>query len=75
MIYKIIIIEQAKIDYKKSLFWYKDIHPKLALRFNDPFKESMVILKKNPFLFQVKYDNIRILFLKAFPFAIHYSHL
>lgn len=73
MSYKVIIIEEAKMDYRKSLFWYKDIHPKLAIRFNDSFKESMAILKKNPLLFQIKYDNIRILFFKTFPYAIHYS--
>lgn len=73
MNYKIIILEEAKTDYKKSLLWYKNIHPKLAIRFNDSFKESMVTLKKNPLLFQVKYDTVRIVFLKTFPYAIHYS--
>jgi len=73
MIYKIVIVDEAKTDYKNSLLWYKAIHPKLAVRFNDSFKKSIAILKKDPSLFQVRYDNIRILFLKTFPYAIHYS--
>lgn len=71
MIYKVVIIEEAKVDYKKSL--YKGIHPKLAVRFNDSFKRSIAIIKKDPLLFQIRYDNIRILLLKTFPYAIHYS--
>ena len=73
MIYKIVIIEEAEIDYKKSLLWYKDIHPKLAIKFNDSFQKSIAILKKDPLSIQIRYDNIRIIFLKTFPYAIHYS--
>jgi len=73
MNYKIVIVEEAKIDYRKSLHWYKNIHPKLAVRFNNSFKESIAIIKNDPLLFQIKYDKIRIVFLKTFPYSIHYS--
>jgi hypothetical protein len=73
MSYKIVIIEEAKTDYRKSLLWYKNIHLKLAVRFNNSFKESIAIIKKDPLLFQIKYDEIRVIFLKTFPYAIHYS--
>jgi hypothetical protein len=73
MTYKIVLVHEAKIDYKKSLLWYKDINPKLAIRFNESFKESLTIIKKNPLLFQTRYDKIRIKLLTTFPYAIHYS--
>lgn len=73
MIYKVVIIEEAKLDYKKSSLYYKNIHPKLAVRFNNSFKKSLAIIKQNPILFQIRYDNIRIVFLKSFPYALHYS--
>ena len=73
MNYKIVIIEEAKIDYKKTLLWYKNINPKLAVRFNNSFKESITIIKKDSLLFQIKYDQIRVVFLKTFPYVIHYS--
>ncbi|OHT45250.1 type II toxin-antitoxin system RelE/ParE family toxin [Flavobacterium tructae] len=73
MIYKVVIIEEAKADYKNSLLYYKNIHPKLGNKFNDSFKKSISILKSNPLSFQIRYDNIRIIFLKTFPYAIHYS--
>ncbi|CAM3472462.1 type II toxin-antitoxin system RelE/ParE family toxin [Flavobacterium chungbukense] len=73
MSYKIVILEEAKADYKESLLFYKNINPKLAIRFNDSFKKSIAIIQNDPFLFQLKYDNIRIIFFKTFPYAIHYS--
>jgi hypothetical protein len=73
MSYKIVILEEAKADYKESLLFYKNINPKLGIRFNDSFKRSIAFISKDPFLFQIKYDNIRIIFFKTFPYAIHYT--
>lgn len=67
MNYKIVIIDEAKIDYTESLFWYKNVDPKLANRFHLSFKESLAILKKNPFHFQKRYDEVRIIMLTTFP--------
>ena len=34
MNYRIVIIDEAKLDYKEALKYYKDINPKLGKRFN-----------------------------------------
>ena len=73
MNYKIVIIDEAKIDFRVSLFWYKNVDPKLAKRFYLSFKKSLSIIKKNPFHFQVRYNNVRIIMLTTFPYLIHYS--
>lgn len=73
MNYKIVIIDEAKIDFRESLFWYKNVDPKLAKRFYLSFKKSLSIIKKNPFHFQVRYNNVRIIMLTTFPYLIHYS--
>ncbi len=73
MSYKITIIDEAKIDYRKSLFWYKDINPKIAVRFNNSFKNSLKEIKNNPYQFQVRYKDIRIKLLDKFPYVIHYA--
>lgn len=73
MNYKIVIIDEAKIDYRESLFWYKNINPKLAKRFHLSFKESLEIIKNNPFHFQIRYNDVRIIMLTSFPYLIHYS--
>lgn len=73
MNYKIVIIDEAKIDFKETLFWYKNVDPKLAKRFHLSFKESLAIIKKNPFHFQIRYNDVRIIMLTTFPYLIHFT--
>ena len=40
MNYKIVVVEEAKIDLSQSIDWYKNINPKLAKRFLESFKEQ-----------------------------------
>lgn len=54
MNYKIIILNEAKNDFKQSYLWYNDINPKLAYRFKNSFKQSIDVLKKNPLHFQIR---------------------
>jgi len=73
MNYSIVIIDEAKIDFRESFFWYKNINPKLAKRYHQSFKDSLGIIKKYPFHFQIRYDDVRITMLQTFPYLIHYT--
>lgn len=73
MSYKILIVDEAKLDFREALNYYKDINPKLARRFNQSFKESLKTLKNNPELFQIRFDDVRIKILKTFPYLIHFT--
>ena len=73
MNYRIVIIDEAKIDFNESLFWYKNINPKLAKRYHQSFKESLGIIKKNPLHFQIRYNEVRIIMLTTFPYLIHFT--
>ncbi|MFC4739653.1 type II toxin-antitoxin system RelE/ParE family toxin [Flavobacterium ponti] len=73
MNYKIVIIDEAKLDYKEALNYYKDINPKLGKRFNQSFKDSLDLIKKKPELFQNRFENVRIKMLKTFPYLIHFA--
>jgi plasmid stabilization system protein ParE len=73
MSYNIIILDDAKIDFRKSFQWYNEINPKLATRFQLSFRESISILRKNPLQFQIRYDDVRVIMLTTFPYLIHYT--
>jgi hypothetical protein len=73
MNYKIVILDEAKIDFRESLFWYKNVDSKLAQRFLLSFKESLILIQNNPFNFQIRYDDVRIFLLTSFPYLIHYT--
>ena len=68
MSYKIVIIDEAKLDYKEALKYYKDINPKLRKRFNQSFKDSLDIIEKKTELLQIRFENVRIKMLKTFPY-------
>lgn len=73
MKYKIVIVEEAKLDFKTTLDWYKSIQPKLGERFTKSFRESLKIIKLNPLLFQIRYDNTRVALIENFPYLIHFN--
>ena len=71
--YKIVIVEEAKLDFIKALDWYKSIQPKLGDKFSNSFKESLKIIKLNPLLFQIGYDKTRVALIENFPYLIHFN--
>ena len=71
--YKIVIIEEAKLDFITALDWYKSIQPKLGDTFSNSFKESLKIIKSNPLLFQIRSDNTRVALIENFPYLIHFN--
>ena len=73
MNYKILIVDEAKNDFRKAQTWYKNIDSKLAGRFLLSFKKSLFDIKRNPLHFQITYDDVRIVVLHTFPYFIHYS--
>lgn len=73
MSYKIVIVDEAKLDFREAFKYYKDINPKLSKKFSKSFKESLKIVKENPELFQVRFDDVRIKILKTFPYLIHFT--
>ena len=73
MNFKILILEEAKSDVRESIAWYKNINPMLSKRFVNSFNNSVKQIKENPFRFQIRYDEIRVVLLKTFPYLIHFS--
>jgi plasmid stabilization system protein ParE len=51
---------------------YKEINPILAKEFLLRIREAKKHIAQTPFGFQVKYNNVRTISLKQFPYLIHY---
>ena len=73
MNFKILILEEAKSDVRESITWYKNINPILSKRFANSFNNSVKQIKKNPFQYQIRYDEVRVVLLRTFPYLIHFS--
>lgn len=52
--------------------YYKSISPKLALEFLFRLREAKKHIIRSPRGFQIKYNNVRTVMLKQFPYHLHY---
>jgi len=73
MSYNLIILPHAVQDIREINFSYKSLNKKLAERFNEALKKEIQIIKKNPMIFQIRYDDFRVCKVEKFPYLIHYE--
>lgn len=71
---KLIYNHFVKRDLKEISDWYRKIDVRLWNDFVREFKSTVNLIKENPLSFEIKYDAIRIVLLKRFPFKIHYLY-
>jgi toxin ParE1/3/4 len=70
--YKVFIQEKARLDIQEAAKYYEEKSRGLGKRFVKQVGETSAILKLNPH-FQIKYDEVRCLKVRSFPYAIHYT--
>ncbi len=73
MSYKINIDIDALNDIQDASDWYEFQSKGLGNRYKNQVKKQINSLKKNPFLFAIKYNEIRCRKIEKFPFLIHYK--
>jgi mRNA-degrading endonuclease RelE of RelBE toxin-antitoxin system len=73
MNYKLIILPSAKLDLRKIAKSYEDVQKGLGKRLLKNTKAEIKIVTSNPNLFQIRFDNIRVIIVKKFPYLIHYE--
>jgi len=72
MKYKILISNKAKKDIQNAIQWYNQNDPGLGSVFYLFLKSQIEVIKVNPF-FQVRYNKVRCLPLKKYPYMIHFT--
>ena len=70
--YEILIEERALLDIHQGFEYYETLQPGLGVRFNQSVFHSFETLQLNPF-YQVRYDEVRCLPVKKFPYMVHYK--
>lgn len=70
--YKTIILPRAKQEVEETAFYYENIRKSLGKLFYKEFKSYALTLKTFPF-FEEKYNIVRTLPLKKFPYTIHFT--
>lgn len=71
--YQVEILALAQKDIQSVADYYKQISIKLRDRFLTDLKFCLKNIQSNPKSFQVKYKEIRVCFIKGFPYGIFYK--
>lgn len=62
----------VRLDIINATNYYKNINPELAKQFLFRIREAKSYISLSPLGFQIKYNKVRTLLLKQFPYHIHY---
>lgn len=66
---------EAFYDIQEAVDYYKSKRKDLGKRFFSTVDKHFGFLKKNPLSFSIRYDDIRCMPVKKFPYMIHYRVL
>lgn len=73
MKYKLKIDEEALQDIQEITDWYNNQKLGLGSRFQKQTKSQINSLKTNPHICRIRYENVRCMLVKRFPFLVHYT--
>jgi hypothetical protein len=59
-------------DFSQAVDWYNEIQPKLGDRLYNNVRKQTKKLSTSALYFAVKYDDIRCMCIKQFPYVVHY---
>ena len=72
MSFEIFIEPEVFTDIQENIDWYNKQKAGLGFEFYNVVLKSFKILKLNPF-YRIRYENVRCLPIKTFPFMIHFT--
>ncbi len=73
MSFRIHFSELAKQDALDIFDYYEDVQSGLGNRFRKELTATTLFLRNDPQAIQAKYSNVQVIFLKVFPYGIHYT--
>lgn len=72
MAFKINYHHDVKYDIEDAKYWYNKQQSGLGQKLLFQIKKVISAIVENPYLFQEKYNGIRIAYTSIFPFGVHY---
>ncbi len=71
-VFKLKISESALLDIEQSKDWYDQQQKGLGDRFQNHVIQKIELLKTNPLIYNIRYNEIRCLVIDQFPFMVHF---
>ena len=73
MISKLVISQAAIYDIEQAIDWYNRQRKGLGDELEISLEVGLASLQKDPLVYQEKYRNVRVKYLKRFPYGIHFQ--
>jgi mRNA-degrading endonuclease RelE of RelBE toxin-antitoxin system len=70
--YNVFYLDEVENDIAVAKKWYAEQQKDLDVRFTTSVKETLSDILKMPFVYAVRYRNVRIAHTKIFPYNIHF---
>lgn len=74
MIIKKKVTQIVTEDLKEIAFWYNRQSKGLGMLFLNEIKREVYKITKAPLAYEVRYADIRIAFIRKFPYGIHFEY-
>ena len=71
MAFHVALSIEADRELKKAECFYDAMDKKVEFLID--FDEHIEFLERNPYLFQTRYRNVRIVHFRIFPYSLHYN--
>jgi len=69
---QLLISDESRLDILDAYSWYESRKEGLGKDFELCLETGLTHIQQEPLLFQKRYKNLRIHFIKRFPYGIHY---
>lgn len=73
--YSLYISEAAELDIREAFLWYEEQKNSLGFTFEKHISKTFQNIQKNPLKIQIRYNQTRVIFLKKFPYGVHFNVL
>ena len=70
--YKVKIAPAALEDIQNIIDWYNDQQNNLGIKFRDSTLKHINSLTRNPHIYAIRYNQIRCVLIKKFPYMVHF---
>jgi len=73
MTYSIFLTKIAKHEITEAFLWYEEKQDNLGFRFEEHITDLIENIQRNPRIYQVRYRDVRIAFMRKFPYGVHFK--
>lgn len=73
MSYSIITTANARLDVQEAISWENRRSEGLAVRFLENLEKKLLIVARSPYIYAIRYENVRCALTDVFPYLIHFT--